>query len=184
MAIAKNENELLEQSLSYWWFYEKAHELRFAAHEILIVFKNNFPGNLNDRIKVNGLGHSFMLIMALSIENLIKSRVTMQILSSQNNFKHIGDIVELWQKKKIAHDVLKLTTAYNIDLTSEERELILRYKPFMIWAGRFMLPNKKNEIIEVLSRSEHHTFKQVDLQIIDGLFERMRVEMGASEIKG
>ena len=176
--MKNDKDEILKESLNYGWFYERAIELKIAANEIYKLFMSiALPDSLNEREKVNGLGFSYMLIMAVAIENLIKSRIIKQVECSDNKFRHIGEVIELWQNKKMAHDVIKLASKYNISLFTDEIEFIERYKPFMIWAGRFPFPNKEEGILDYFSSNSHFVLKENDPELIERFFNRICLEI-------
>jgi hypothetical protein len=173
------DKKLLEQ-LDNSWFYRNACELKSAGTEVFNLFKQISDEDkiFDDLNKSNGLGNSYMLLMACSIENLIKSRVIKQ-LDAQKKYSNIDEKIKDWNKFVFKnYNILDLAQNNNIKLNANELKLINRYQPFMIWAGRFPFPKSKKDVVDALNHKNPPNFGENDLIIIEILFERMSNEMG------
>ncbi len=135
----------------------------------------NLPMTIDAMIKTDGFFHASLLLRAVSIENLIKSRALFD-LKKRNKLdgKGIKDVIKSdW--KGISHDPIKICKKHGISLNEEENEFIQNHSDHMLWAGRFPFPQSLNDVVskQSLGGNQNEQMRK--------LFVRFTLEMGLNE---
>jgi len=135
---------------NFYEYWNQCRMLNYAAQENyqLLLESMNQPFFVENELRQMGYFNATLLLRAVAIENLIKSRVLFQMKEEGNLPKDIllKEIIEKYWTRKISHNPIKLCKKYNIDLNQEETDLIQNHLDHMDWAGRFPFPVKINNI--------------------------------------
>lgn len=137
MSLSPDEEmyELLGQSPRIW--LEQAEFLKMSANLILdklneiLPVPQVFPGIREQRV---AFVDSFMLLMGLSFENIIKGAHTAQTPSVL-----IEDRLAIWRRHRNGHGISTLIKLI-IPVTPEEENLLQRLEEYALWAGRYPIP--------------------------------------------
>lgn len=135
---------------NFYEYWNQCRMLNYAAQENYHLFleSTNQPFSVENELKQMGYFNAALLLRAVAIENLIKSRVLFQMKEEGDLPKDISlkEIIEKYWTRKISHNPLKLCKKYNIDLNIEETALIQNHLDHMDWAGRFPFPVKISNV--------------------------------------
>ena len=171
----------IRDSLHHNTYIEHSKSLLYAADENLELLKSYMnTWNEDSRVKTLGLYRSTMLLYAVSLELILKARALYEErewLQSQKEptFK---EFLARWNGTKSGHDYFKIIEHYNIELNTEDQELLENFKEFTGWAGRYPYP-KENSLVKrmeeggsnlgsvgVSVRNGAHTFIDREVQIM------------------
>jgi hypothetical protein len=166
--------ELLGQSPLAW--LEQAEFLKMSGVLVLEKLREIRdvpqvrPGIREQKL---ALTQSFMLLMGLSFENLIKG-----LHIAQTPGLSIEDRIKIWTSYRGGHGIsalIKLATSTN----AKEENLLRRLEEYAFWAGRYPIPRNTNQYH---SAQKYRTLFPQDPALCDTLFERLAsmVRMTAS----
>lgn len=131
-------------------YEEHALSLKLAADDSFEKGKEIMElRSQNERIHVLGLFRGSMLLYAVSLELILKSRALFEekdnILNGQiSSFK---EFMKQWKPTKSnGHGYMEIVNHYKIDLSKKEIELLNNFQNYTSWAGRFPFPKKEDEI--------------------------------------
>jgi hypothetical protein len=93
------------------------------------------------------------MIIAFSIENILKGVIVRQ---KRRTFRHPNTLNKTLPKILNNHNLLKLVELANIDISDEEKSLLLRLSRYSKWSGRYPIPVKAEDFTfdEPLSNGE------------------------------
>jgi len=160
--------EMLAESPLMW--LEQAELLKMSAEVILVELlkltnvSQTFPGV---REKKLGYVQSFMLLMGLSFENLIKGTLTALTPTSS-----IEARLKEWKSYNKGHGIAGLAKTIT-SLNPDEENLLIRLEIYIVWAGRYSIASTVNQYAKSLQPTNLHTFKFTDPTLCDSLFSRL-----------
>jgi hypothetical protein len=159
--------ELLGQSPLTW--LEQAEFLRMSAvlildklREVLLV-PQVYPGVREQKVT---FADSFMLLMGLSFENLIKG---VHIAKTPN--LPVEDRTKIWRSHRGGHGISTLIKVV-ARVSSDEESLLKRLEEYAFWAGRYPIPVNTNQYVKSIKPQNLHSFTMQDPTLCDTLFER------------
>jgi len=170
MAITKEEMTfgLLSDNPSAW--LEQAERLRISAELIWAKFMEVEPlPQTLPRVRVQTLAfmQSYMLLMGLSFENLIKG-----VHISKTPHLSTDKLMELWRKYRKGHGIAKMIELVD-SVTLEEENLLKRLEEFTIWAGRYPIPSSLSQYFGSRTPDNLLSVTTRDPGLSDGLFKRL-----------
>ena len=167
----KQENEelfeLIGKDALYW--LAQARQLKMAADTILPHLREAFtippalPGAQDKRF---AFSHSYMLLIGLSFENLIKG-----ILIGRNPTLVSKEKIESGIIGRRGHGIADGAKQI-ITLMSHEFRLLQRIEEYLYWAGRYPLPLSSG-IYHNSEAQELRSGRSDDPMVIDSLFEKL-----------
>jgi hypothetical protein len=165
-ATEKDIFELLGQSPSFW--LDQAEFLKMSALQILEkVIEIQDIGQAQPGIREQKLAfsQSYMLLMGLSFENLIKG-----VHTAKTPHLSIDDRMKTWTTYRRGHGIaglIKLVTS----TTAKEDDLLRRLEEYAVWAGRYPIPRNTHQY---KSAEEYRTLSlPQDPALCDIIFERL-----------
>ena len=170
MSSEQSDKELFEcvgkESLSW---VAQAKQLKMSADAILPKLKEAFrippalPGAQDGRF---AFFHSYMLLVGLAFENLIKG-----ILIGRNPALVDTEKVESGVLGRGGHGIADGARKI-ISLSSSEFRLLKRVEEYLFWAGRYPLPLKSN-IYHNSETQQLRSGRSDDPELIDALFGKL-----------
>jgi hypothetical protein len=160
--------ELLGQSPLTW--LEQAEFLRMSATLILEKLREILPiPQVYPGIRAQKVAfiQSYLLLMGLSFENLIKGVHIAKIpnLSIENRMKK-------WKLYRKGHGISTLIKEI-ASVNSDEENLLKRLEEYAVWAGRYPIPMNTNQYLESIEPKNLRSFFTQDPALCDALFERL-----------
>jgi hypothetical protein len=166
-------HEIIDTNFYEYW--NQCRMLNYASKGNYQLFLESMkpPFSTERELKQGGYFNASLLLRAVAIENLIKSRILFLLdkLDLLSQYKTIGEVVKK-EWKGISHNPLKLCEKYKIELKNNEIILIKNHLDHMDWAGRFPFPLNINQI-----KSEQILGGSNDKEM-DKLISRFANEMG------
>jgi hypothetical protein len=132
--------ELLGQSPLAW--LDQAEFLKMSATlilEKLIEIRNIGQAQPGIREQKLAFTQSFMLLMGMSFENLIKG-----VHIAKTPRLSIEDRIKIWNSYRGGHGIsglIKLVTS----TSAKEKNLLRRLEEYAVWAGRYPIPLKPDQ---------------------------------------
>ena len=126
------------------------------------------------------LFESYMLLMALSVENLVKAHAIKEYMriNPGHIFENLQEIKQLaWGGKKHGHDLIKILEFIGFEIHSAERDLLNRLQGFVIWAGRYPIPQNQ-EVLEDSIENNKRKLKASDKEVLYHLEVRLEKKYG------
>jgi hypothetical protein len=160
--------ELLGQSPLTW--LEQAEFLRMSAAPILgklrevLPIPQVYPGVREQKV---AFVDSFMLLMGLSFENLIKG-----VHIARTPSLSIDDRMKIWKSHRGGHGIstlIKIVTR----VSSSEENLLKRLEEYAFWAGRYPIPVNTNQYVKSIKPQNLRSFTMQVPALCDTLFERL-----------
>jgi hypothetical protein len=159
------EYEMMGQDCLAW--LEQAEFLRMSAalvwerfREILYISQVR-PGIREQKLAFT---RSFMLLMGMSFENLIKG---VHIAKTPN--LSIEDRIKIWNSYRGGHGISGLINLAT-STSAQEKNLLRRLEEYVIWAGRYPIPRDTNQY---RSAKKYRSLSTQDPPLCDTLFERL-----------
>jgi hypothetical protein len=160
--------ELLGQSPLTW--LEQAEFLSMSAvlildklREILPV-PQVYPGVREQKV---AFVDSFMLLMGLSFENLIKG-----VHIAKTPSLSVEDRMKIWKSHRGGHGISTLIKVV-ARLSSDEENLLKRLEEYAFWAGRYPIPVNTNQYVKSIKPQNLRSFTMQDPALCGTLFERL-----------
>ena len=150
---------------------EHANTLRIASSPIwekFVAIRDN-PYLDDSRLKNLAYFRGYMLLSGLAVENLLKALAVKRglITSRDGKLKF-----ETPLKPRDGHALTKIADTLNIDLTSDEREILRRLQECVSWAARY--PVHLNASADKKARDEKKlALHPTDPGVIEGLFKKV-----------
>jgi hypothetical protein len=160
--------ELLGQSPLTW--LEQAEFLRMSAALILkklaeiLDIPQTYPGV---RAQKMAFIDSYMLLMGLSFENLIKG---VHILKTPS--LSIEDRMKIWKSHRGGHGISTLIKVI-ASVSSDEENLLKRLEEYAFWAGRYPIPVNTGQYVNSTKPQNLRSFTTRDPGLCDTLFGRL-----------
>jgi len=160
--------ELLGQSPLTW--LEQAEFLRMSAVLILdklrevLPVPQVYPGVREQKL---AFVDSFMLLMGLSFENLIKG-----VYIAKTPSVSIEDRIKIWRSHRGGHGISTLIKVV-ASISSVEENLLKRLEEYAFWAGRYPIPVNTNQYLKSIKPHNLRSFTTQDPGLCDTLFERL-----------
>jgi hypothetical protein len=160
--------ELLGQSPLTW--LEQAEFLRMSAALILEKLREILPiPQVHPGVREQKVAFvdSFMLLMGLSFENLIKGVHIAKTprLSIENRMK-------IWKSHRGGHGISTLIKVV-APVSADEENLLTRLEEYAFWAGRYPIPVNTNQYLRSIKPQNLRSFTTQDPALCDTLFERL-----------
>ena len=146
-----------------------ARSLKYSA-EVLrdrLIESMKIPAMFR-QTETEGLLMSSMLLLGLAIENLVKG-------------VYVAKNPEVVDERKIdssgwktdgGHGIADFVKAF-ISVDQEEEELLVRLQEYIIWAGRYPIPNKSTRFYNSRYPVNKRYLNTRDFRIVDGLFDKL-----------
>jgi hypothetical protein len=174
----RNNFDALNEIVSIWW--KKSSELNSAAELLYSQFKDAI-----DKLWVEGIhiedirreyGSIWMMLCGYSIECLFKGLYF--LVNPTDNIKQ-GKIVVDWRGS--GHELLKLLELYNhatspdkkIELKDNELDYIKRLSEFTIWAGKYPIPKRYQNLIPQESHGGYAPLTMIAVEGDKDLYDRI-----------
>jgi hypothetical protein len=158
--------ELLGQNPSSW--LEQAELLKMSAMlilEKLIEIRDVGQAQPGIREQKLAFTHSYMMLMGLSFENLIKG-----VHIANTPSLSLEDRIKIWTTYRGGHGIsglIKLVTSTSV----KEENLLRRLEEYAFWAGRYPIPRDKNQYRS--AQKYRNLFPLQDPPLCNTLFERL-----------
>jgi len=167
--------ELFGQSPLAW--LEQADCLRMSAELVLAKFVEIHPLPQvlpGVRVQMLAFMDSYMLLMGLSFENLIKGVHISKTpdLSTEQRMKK-------WGKHRGGHGISTLIKVVD-SVTSEEESILKRLEEYVLWAGRYPIPVKVDQYCRSIKPENRLFFTTRDPVLCDKLFKRLSAMIGTT----
>ena len=168
MSLSPDEEmyELLGQSPLIW--LQQAEFLKMSASLILDKFNEilpvpqAIPGIREQKV---AFVDSFMLLMGLSFENIIKGAHTAKTPSLL-----IEDRLAVWRRHRKGHGISTLIRLI-ISVTPEEENLLQRLEEYAFWAGRYPIPTNTTQYSK--AQSLRSFIPKRDPALCEKIFEQL-----------
>ena len=125
--------------------------------------------------KRTGYFGTYFMLMAFAIENILKAKI---ISKKRLEFRKFIDQEEKLPTEIKSHDLYKLANILNISLEAGEEGLLRRLSRSAVWAGRYPVPLKYQDLIaqRYSNGSERGTsaFFKSDIQRVKELLNKLR----------
>jgi hypothetical protein len=158
--------ELLGQSPSSW--LQQAELLKMSATlilEKLIEIRDIGQAQPGIREQKLAFTQSYMMLMGLSFENLIKGAHTAKTPSLS-----LEDRLKIWKSHRGGHGISGLINLV-ASISADERSLLRRLEEYAFWAGRYPIPLNTDQYRKAKD-FRSLTYPQ-DPALCDTLFERL-----------
>ena len=170
MSKEQKNKELFERigSDAQSWLAQ-AKQLKISANVILPKLREAFeippvwPGAQERRL---AFFHSYMLLVGLAFENLVKG-----ILIGRNSALVDTEKIESGILGRGGHGIADGARKI-VTLSSDEVQLLQRIEEYLFWAGRYPLPLKSN-IYHSSETQKLRSGRSDDPELIDALFKRL-----------
>lgn len=141
----------------------------------LIAFWKETPGEKETPIAPR-LHSVYLLLAGYILENLLKALIL------RNNGSELSLQTEALPKPLKNHDLVKLCKVANIGLTDEGRHLLMRITEYAIWAGRYPVPLRRQDLhLSELPDGRKSTlllWQGTDIRAIDDLIRHLKHHLG------
>lgn len=128
------------------------------------------PVNPGVREQQLAFSQSFMMLTGFAFENLVKGIIVARNRNAVETNKVLGSE---WKNDRGGHGLSTLAPRY-VSLSSDELDLLQRLEEYIVWAGRYSIPNNSTTFIKAHEPESRQTIKpSTDRQLIDGLFTRL-----------
>jgi hypothetical protein len=160
--------ELLGQSSLTW--LEQAEFLRMSAVLILDKLREVLPvPQVNPGVREQKVAFvdSFMLLMGLSFENLIKG-----VHITKTPSLSVQDRMKIWKSHRGGHGISTLIKVV-ASISAEEESLLKRLEEYAFWAGRYPIPVNTSQYVKSIKPQNLRSLTMQDPTLCDTLFERL-----------
>ncbi len=93
------------------------------------------------------LFESFMLLLGLSVENMIKGYVIInyQLNNTSTSFKNLKELKNKACGGNNGHELSKILASCDFEVYKAEKDLLERLETFVKWAGRYPIPQDRQK---------------------------------------
>ena len=167
-----DEYELLGRDPHAW--VRLARTMRDAANLVLPSLSDAFPGgrtrDRDMRRQQLFLMQPYQLLAGYAVELLLKAI----LISRRPEILSDGALSpKAWTGRSNGHALQALATEAQVQLNSDEQDLLFRLECFVTWSGRYPVPTKSVNYPEGSKSSGERTFKTSDPRLIANLCDRL-----------
>lgn len=145
-----------------------ASQVIYREWETILEQHPDLPTELNQTIIA--LLDSYMLLLGLGMENLIKAL----IISLKPDFESVKELDSYKWSANGGHGIKEMFTFNFPDLNQEEIDLLDRLQEFIVWAGKYNIPNKSSNYIASKTPHNKQCLKLIDNHTAMKLIEKVK----------
>jgi hypothetical protein len=178
--MKKTDFEVFQDPI-YW--FGNSERLKFSAEllkERLIVkpeIRSIDPSKeMNKKL---ALFESYMLLLGLSVENMIKgyALINFQLNNPSTSFRNLKELKNSAWGGNNGHELSKILASCGFEIYKAEKEFLERLETFIKWAGRYPIPQDRQKLEDAKRFNLRKSYSH-DKDILAQLEYRLKTKYG------